>query len=184
MDFYIDIRLKPDSEMRENVLMNKVYSKFHKALFDMNSTDIGVSFPEAKVLLGKLVRIHSTEKRLLELNSTDWLGGLSGYCDYGNVLPTPTSIENRRVSRWQSNMSDAHLRRLIKRGSISKEEIKGYKAKMFASQMTTLPFLELESTSSGKLHRRYIQISEAQDSPVLGKFDTFGLSKIATIPKF
>ena len=184
MDSYIDIKLKPDAEMRENVLMNKVYSKLHKFLFDIESIDIGISFPETRVLLGNVLRIHSTKKRLLDLKNTDWLGGLAGYCDQGDELLIPAEYKNITVSRWQSNMSQAHLRRLIKRGSISDEEVKGYKAKMFASQMTTLPFLELESTSSGKLHRRYIQMSEARDQSVLGDFDTFGLSKIATIPWF
>lgn len=170
--------------MRKNVLMNKVYSKLHKALFDMASNDIGISFPETKVLLGKLLRIHSTEKRLLELNHIKWLGGLSGYCECSNILPIPSSFENRKVSRWQSTMSESHLRRLIKRGSISDDEIKGYKAKMFASQMTALPFLELESGSNGQFHRRYIQMGDAQKTPVTGDFDTFGLSKLATIPWF
>jgi CRISPR-associated endonuclease Csy4 len=184
MNYYVDIQIQPDAEIRENVLMNKVFIKFHKLLFELQATDVGVSFPETKILLGKTLRIHSTEKRLLDLNNTNWLGGLTGYCHQGDVLSVPTEYKSRKVSRWQSNMSEAHLRRLIKRGSISDEEVKGYKAKMFASQMTILPFLELESTSSGKLHRRYIQMSEARDQSVLGDFDTFGLSKVATIPWF
>ena len=81
-------------------------------------------------------------------------------------------------------MSESHLRRLIKRCSISQEEIKAYKAKMFAAQMTTLPYLELESVSSGKFHRRYIQMGEPLDESVMGDFDTFGLSQTATIPWF
>ncbi len=43
MDYYIDIKIKPDAEMRENVLLNKVYSKLHKALFSLKSSDIGVT---------------------------------------------------------------------------------------------------------------------------------------------
>lgn len=184
MDFYIDITLKPDAEMRENVLMNKVYTKFHKALFDLNATDIGISFPATKLLLGLVLRIHATENRLLELNNTKWLGGLSGYCEYSEILPVPKEAKYRRISRWQSNLSESNLRRLIKRGSISKDEVKAYKAKMFAAQMTTLPYLELESTSNGKFHRRYIQLSKAYDNPISGEFDTFGLSKTATVPWF
>lgn len=184
MECYIDIQLKPDAEMRENVLMNKVYTKFHKALFELNSTDIGVSFPATRLLLGALLRIHSNKNRLLELNNTNWLGGLSGYCDYSEILPVPKDAKYRCTSRWQSNMSESHLRRLIKRCSISQEEIKAYKARMFAAQMTTLPYLELESASTGKFHRRYIQTSALIDEPVLGNFDTFGLSKTATIPWF
>jgi len=45
MKHYVEIVIKPDEEMRENVLLNNVYSKLHKALFELQSTDIGVSFP-------------------------------------------------------------------------------------------------------------------------------------------
>lgn len=184
MDHYFDVEIQPDAEMRENLLLNKVYTKLHKGLCDVNSTNIGVSFPAYKVLLGKIIRVHGNNKSLSEFQANNWLGGLSGYCKVSEILAIPEQVKYCNVSRWQSNMSESHLRRLIKRGSISQEEIKAYKAKMFASQMTTLPFLELESTSSGKHHRRYIQMSELYIEPVIGDFDTFGLSKIATIPKF
>ena len=36
MKHFIEIKIKPDAEMRENVLLNKVYTKFHKRLFDQN----------------------------------------------------------------------------------------------------------------------------------------------------
>ncbi|QUX96925.1 type I-F CRISPR-associated endoribonuclease Cas6/Csy4 [Marinomonas sp. CT5] len=184
MDSYIDIRIRPDAEMRENVLLNKVYIKFHKALFDLRSLDIGVSFPETKVMLGTLVRIHSSQERLEELMALSWLGGLSGYCVFSDIKTVPECAQYRRVFRWRPNMSKSHLRRLIKRGSILEHEMKAYKAKMFADQMTTLPYLEMESTSNGKHHRRYIKMTDIQASPQIGDFDYFGLSKTATIPWF
>lgn len=184
MDSYIDIRIRPDAEMRENVLLNKVYTKLHKALFDLQALDIGVSFPETKVMLGTLIRVHSSQARLEELMALFWLGGLSGYCACSDIKIVPEHALHRRVSRWRPNMSESHLRRLIKRGSISEHEIKAYKAKMFAEQMTTLPYLEMESTSNKKHHRRYIQMTDVQDSSLVGDFDYFGLSKAATIPWF
>lgn len=184
MDFYIDVTLLPDAEMPTNVLLNKVYTKFHKALFDLQANDVGVSFPETIVTFGKVMRIHSDKSRLLELGNINWLGGLGGYCKFSEILPAPENAKFRCVSRWRSNMSESHVRRLVKRGSISQDELKRYKAKMFATQMTTLPFLELESASNGRFHRRYIQTSELLDHPVKGSFDYFGLSKIATVPWF
>lgn len=184
MDNYIDIQIQPDAEMRENVLLNKVYTKLHKALWDLKARDIGVSFPKAKVLLGNVIRVHSTFERLQELNEMKWLGGLFGYCLHSDIQQVPSTVKYIKVSRWQHNMSESHLRRLIKRGSITQEKIKAYKAKMFTKQMTTLPFLEIESTSTGKHHRRYIKVSEILDEPIKGEFDSFGLSKCATIPWF
>jgi len=183
MDFYIDIQVKPDAEMRENVLLNKVYSKLHKALFSLKSTEIGVSFPKYKVLLGNVIRLHGTEPRLSELQNTDWLDGLSGYCQVTPIQAVPDNVAYRNISRIQSNMTEAKLRRLISRGSISTEEIKKYKAKMFSSGLDN-PYLELESASNGHKHRRYLNFSEETALPASGEFDFFGLSKAATIPWF
>ena len=144
MDHFVDIKIKPDAEMRENVLLNKVYSKLHKALYSLNSTEIGVSFPRYNVMLGDVIRLHGTETKLTELQNTNWLGGLSGYCVISTVHAVPSDVTYRTISRKQANMTEAKLRRLIKRNSISAEETKGYKAKMFQQGLDN-PYLELES---------------------------------------
>ncbi len=183
MNHYIDIHIKPDAEMRDNVLLNKVYAKFHKALFSLKSTDIGVSFPQYNVLLGHVLRIHGIESKLTKLQATNWLGGLVGYCDVSAIQEIPGEVSYRTISRKQSNMTGAKLRRLIKRGSITQDEAKGYKAKMFQQGIDN-PYLELESTSNGHKHRRYIQFGELSKQATKGEFDQFGLSTKATIPWF
>jgi len=183
MKHYVEIVIKPDDEMRENVLLNKVYSKLHKALFELQTTDIGVSFPKYKVMLGDVLRLHGTEFKLTELQNTNWLGGLSGYCQVSGIQIIPDKVMHRTVSRIQANMTEAKLRRLIKRGTISTEEAKHYKAKMF-SQGLDNPYLELESTSNGHKHRRYLVFSDKITESITGKFDFFGLSKVATVPWF
>lgn len=183
MDYYIDIKIKPDAEMRENVLLNKVYSKLHKALFSLKSSDIGVSFPAYDIKLGDVLRIHATETRLEALQDTNWLGGLVGYCKQTQILPIPNNVSYRSVSRKQANMTAAKLRRLIKRGSISADDIKKYKAKMFTQGLDNA-YLELESTSNGNKHRRYIEFGELSDIASTGLFDQFGLSKESTVPWF
>ena len=183
MNNYLDIQIKPDAEMRENVLLNKVYTKLHKALFSLKATEIGVSFPNNRVRLGDMIRIHASESRLTELQAINWLGGLSGYCDVATIQRVPTEAKHRNISRVQSNMTASKLRRLIKRGSISEEEAGQYKAKMF-SQGLDNPYLELQSSSNGNKHRRYLEFGELLDEPVAGSFDQFGLSKTATIPWF
>lgn len=183
MDYYIDIKIKPDAEMRENLLLNKVYSKLHKALFTLNSSEIGVSFPRYHVMLGDVIRIHGVEEKLIELQKTNWLGGLSGYCEVCEVQAIPEQVTYRTISRIQSNMTEAKLRRLIKRGSIPSENIKAYKAKMFTQGMDN-PYFELVSTTNGHKHRRYIELGELKAEKTSGEFDTFGLSQTATIPWF
>ena len=51
MTHYIDTRLTPKKEIRENVLLNQLYSAFHKRLYDLKSKNIGVSFPEYRLKL-------------------------------------------------------------------------------------------------------------------------------------
>jgi len=183
MESYLDIKMVPDDDIPIYFIRNKVYTKFHKALSTLKSTDIGVSFPNYKVKLGDIIRIHASEIRLNELQATDWLGGLSGYCEVTAVMPVPVEAKYRTVSRIQSNMTASKLRRLIKRGSISAEKANQYKAKMF-TQGLDKPYLELESSSNGNKHRRYLKFGELQDTAIEGVFDHFGLSKVATVPWF
>ncbi len=183
MNYYINIKINPDAEMRENVLLNKVYAKFHKRLYDLKSSDIGVSFPEYKVKLGRVLRIHGTSQRLQILQSENWLSGLAGYCDISEIQKIPDQVSHRTVSRKQTNMTAAKLRRLIKRNTIQPDEINRYKAKMFQQGIDN-PFLELNSASNGYNHRRYLSFGGLQKEATAGNFDQFGLSKQATVPWF
>ncbi len=183
MSFFIDIKINPDAAMHENILLNKVYSKLHKALYSLNSTEIGVSFPCYKIMLGDVIRLHGAEEKLKELQSSDWLGALKSYCIIGSIQAIPNDAPYRTISRKQSNMTEAKLRRLIKRGSILPGEVKAYKAKMFEIGLDNA-YLELESATNGHKHRRYIQFGKLGSKPVEGEFDQFGLSKTATVPWF
>lgn len=183
MMYYIDIKLIQDEEIPIYFLRNKVFSKFHKVLFDLAITEIGVSFPEYSTQLGCLIRLHGSEQKLNELRYKQWLGGLIGYCKVSSIQNIPESVRHRTISRIQPNMTEAKLKRLIKRGSISADEIKSYKAKMFQIVLDN-PYLELKSSSNGHKHRRYLKFGELKSEPVIGKFDYFGLSKTATIPWF
>ena len=66
--------------------------------------------------------------------------------------------------------------KVLKSGSMMSRLIKAY--------MERLGTAGLESSSNGHKHRRYVQFSELLDKAKSGKFDSFGLSKEATIPWF
>jgi CRISPR-associated endonuclease Csy4 len=183
MDNYIDIMLKPDAELPLNRLLNTVYTKLHKALCDLNSTSIGVSFPNSQATLGNTLRLHGSDKDLDDLMRLNWIGGMSVYCSISDILPVPDNSKFRTVSRKQTTMSQSKLNRLLKRGSITEDEVKNYKAKMFTKGLDN-PYLELQSGSNGHRHRRYIEFGELLNEPVSGQFDQFGLSKTATVPWF
>lgn len=183
MDFYSNVLLKPDLEMPVSSLLNAVYSKCHRGLCDLKSNSIGISFPAYEVLLGDQLRIHGSYQDLVDLAALDWLGGLIGYCEAGQIESVPALCNYRTVSRRQTTMTQAKLRRLIKRGTIVESDIKQYKAKMFTKGLDN-PYVELVSTSTGHKHRRHIEFGELRTQPVLGSFDQFGLSKTATVPWF
>lgn len=183
MKHYIDITLLPDAEIPATVIMNATYTKLHKALCDFDSVNVGVSFPKYKVTLGHTLRLHGNQSDLAALQQQNWLGGMSGYCNLSEVLLIPENVQHRTISRKQSTMTQAKLNRLIKRGSITEGEIKQYKAKMFTKGLDN-PYLELQSSSNGHKHRRYLEFGELRANPVEGVFDQFGLSKTATIPWF
>lgn len=183
MNHYIDIQLNPDAEMRINLLMNNVFTKFHKALFDLKANDIGISFPHYKILLGNQIRIHGSESRLQQLQATNWLGSLIDYCNVSTIHAVPETTHYRNLARKQQNMTASKLRRLIKRGSITEQEAKHYQTKMLTGGLSE-PYLELESASNGHKYRRYITHGNITSQPTSGEFDFFGLSKTATIPWF
>jgi CRISPR-associated endonuclease Csy4 len=183
MHKYIDIKLFPDAENRSTLLMNAVYSKLHKALYDLSSTSIGVSFPEYNVTLGDVLRLHGSEIDLGALQGKNRLGGMAGYCRVSEILAVPDNVKYRTVSRQHVTMTLSKLNRLIKRGSIPEDEVKQYKAKMFTRGLDN-PYLELQSGSNGQRHRRYIQFGDLCDVSTEGVFDQFGLSNTATVPWF
>lgn len=193
MNYYLDVKIKPDAEMRENVLLNKVCTKLHKAIFGLKSTDIGISFPQVKIKLGRVIRIHSTQDRLNELQKLNWLGGLSGYCKVSDILPVPDKIKGHQtISRIRQNMSISRLQKKIahqkSKGYLKTDDDvkayeKQYKAKMFKTGLNS-PYLELQSTSTGNKYRLYITFGELQKQSVEGEFNHFGLSPTATVPIF
>ncbi|MDQ6974044.1 MAG: type I-F CRISPR-associated endoribonuclease Cas6/Csy4, partial [Mariprofundaceae bacterium] len=129
-----------------------------------------------------------------ELQAMNWLGGLSGYGEVSDILPVPESIEGYRIiSRKQPTMTLKKLESRVeyqkKKGVLkTNEDVKAYerqyKEKMYGSQSLGNPYLELTSSSNGHKHRRFIQFGRLLERPTEGAFDSFGLSKTATIPCF
>ncbi|AOU47677.1 TPA: type I-F CRISPR-associated endoribonuclease Cas6/Csy4 [Legionella pneumophila] len=183
MDHYLDISILPDSEFTTPVLMNAIYTNLHKALHTLASTNIGVSFPKYSSTLGNLLRIHGKKEALQELQNLNWIGGMIGYCEASLIKTVPADTKFRTVSRKQPTMSQSKLRRLIKRNSLTEDEIRQYKAKMFSKGLDN-PYIELVSVSNGQRHRRYIEFGELFNEPIPGLFDQFGLSNSATVPWF
>lgn len=176
MNYYFDIQIKYD-----NVLLNKVYTKFHKALYGKKT--IGISFPKYKITLGNILRVHGKAEELIDFLQKNWLHELKQNCKISQIKKIPSNVQYRIISRKHKKMMKSKLNRLIKRGTIPKNEINLYKEKMFKQGLTD-PYLELKSGSNGYKYRRFIKFGELLKDPIIGEFDYFGLSKDATIPWF
>lgn len=183
MNYYIDIQLNPVTSLKESPLMNLVFTQFHRAIVKIKTDQIGVSFPLYNLKLGRLLRLHSDQHNLHDLQVLNWLDGLNEYCDISKIKNVPANTKHRIISRIRNNMTKSKLRRLKQRGSITADEEKAYKYKMF-SQGLDNPYLDLESRSTGQNHRRFINFGPLLNEPVNGIFDSFGMSKVATVPWF
>ncbi len=183
MEQYIDVKLKPDSIIQESPLMNLVYNRLHRAIVTLKTGEIGVSFPDHKIKLGNVLRIHGSINDLHNLLALNWLDNLSEHCDVLKMNTIPASVKYRTISRVRSNMSKSKLRRLQKRGTISEGDEKKYIRNMFSKGLDN-PYVDLVSSSTGETFRMFLSFGPILDQPVYGKYDTYGLSKDTTIPWF
>ncbi len=192
MNYYQELKIQPDKEFNLPTLRNKIYQKFHKAIWDLKSKNIGVSFPKEGDKLGDIIRIHSDQSDLEKLQNLHWLGGLSGYCKVSGITAVPNEIKGYQViSRIRQSMDEKKLKQRVayqqNNGELKTDkEVQAYKnqyrKKMLATSLDN-PYLELNS-SKGGLYRIYLHFGKMQDNPIIGEFNNFGLSKTASVPIF
>jgi len=187
MDHYINIILRPDPEVNVQQLMSVLFEKIHHALVDLKSTKIGVSFPHAaanKAHLGDCLRLHGNQN---DLNVLLKARGLTSFRDHLNVTEpclVPISAQHCIVKRVQVKSSPERLRkRLMRRHNIDlSQAIERIPDKI--AQVTKLPYISFSSQSTGQTFRLFINQSKPQTEQIIGEFNTFGLSQLATVPWF
>lgn len=184
MDHYLEIRVLPDPEFSEEMLMAALVAKLHRALGQRGQVDIGISFPAYAVKPGAILRLHGHRQALNELERLAWRKGLSDYCDCTEIKNVPEVNHWRCVSRVQVKSSAQRLmRRSVKKGWLTEEEAQQRMLTM-AEARTDLPWLNLRSLSTGQSFRLFIRHGDLLSAPVTGVFSTYGLSATATIPWF
>lgn len=186
MDHYLDIRVLPTPEIAEPHVLNVLAGKLHLVLAEMQSDDIGVSFPRFQLdppRLGNLLRLHGSRARLEQLMQRPWTAGVTDYIRVGEVTAVPTTKSHCTVRRVQVRSSaDRIRRRQMRRHGWSLEEARARIPDTIERRLN-LPFLSLRSSSTGQLFRIFIEQRQS-DSPVPGRFNTYGLSQAATVPWF
>lgn len=184
MDYYCDIRVLPDPEASEPVLVNNLFAKLHRVLVQLNANDIGVSFPNVKKTLGNILRLHGSAARLAELLATNWLKGLRDYCEVQPIMTVPNEVTYLTVSRVQAKSVYNKRKRSITKGWLSEAEAQEQITDDQQKQLQ-LPFVQINSSSTLQNYiKLFIKHGEKQAMPVTGEFSCYGLSKNATVPWF
>lgn len=182
MDHYQQFVILPDPEFTETVLLNALMAKLHRALHDYGKGDIGISFPKAGNTLGNVLRLHGAQAALNELHGQVWFKGMRDHCEISDIKPVPVVTKWGLVKRRQPNLTNAKMRRLVQRNSITEEHAELLMADKTKRKLQ-LPFIQLKSISTGELFRLHIE-QQLVDSPENGSFNRYGLSQQATVPWF
>ncbi|MRS92368.1 type I-F CRISPR-associated endoribonuclease Cas6/Csy4 [Enterobacteriaceae bacterium RIT714] len=184
MDSYQDIRVLPDPEFQEPMLMAALFAKLHRALGARGKGDIGVSFPHHGKTPGGTIRLHGTHEALAALESMRWRAGLNDYCVASVLARVPADCVWRTVERVQVKSNAARLmRRSVRKGWLTEEEADRRVLEM-KNQTTDLPFLQLKSLSTGQPFRLFFRHGDIQTERISGTFSSYGLSVTATVPWF
>ncbi len=188
MDHYLDLRILPDPEFPETVLMNVLFAKLHQALVQIDNRSLGLSFPminQNKFLLGKCLRLHGSADELTRLQTLNWLVGMRDYAEVTPILPVPSGVQHRRVCRVQVKSNAERLRRrYLKRHPEASEAETADFFPTTKEKRLKLPFLQVKSQSTGSQFNLFIEQLPLQQNAIPGRFNCYGLSPEATIPWF
>lgn len=187
MDHYLEIELLPDPEFVPSVLMNALFGKLHRALVELSTNRIGVSFPGVHhdpPALGARMRLHGDLGNLQRLMELNWLIGMRDHTSLSPSAPVPANTGHRVVRRVQAKSSPARLRRrLARRKGISDEEACNAIPDR-APERLKLPYVTIRSRSTQQTFRLFIDHQPPVREAISGDFGCYGLSSTATVPWF
>lgn len=184
---FIEIRLLPDPEFAQPLLLGALYAKLHRALVELGASDIGVSFPGYCLRprgLGEVLRLHGEAAALERLMATEWMRGMRDHTAIGEALPIPKIIEHRQLLRRQFKSSADRMRRRRMRRKGETAEQASLAIPDEVERQPTLPFVQLRSQSTGQNFCMFLAMGASLAEPRNGAFNSYGLSTTATIPWF
>ena len=189
MDHYVDIRVLPDPDFAPTLLMNALFAKLHRALVDLRSQRIGISFPDLRMGpkgrgVGERLRLHGAVTDLDHLMGTAWLTGMHDHLATEAPTRVPEFTVHCAVRRIQTKSNpERQRRRIARRKGISLKDA----VRLIPSDVgrrLDLPFVTVKSQSTGQTFRLFIEQHPNISQPVSGDFNQYGLSTTATVPWF
>jgi CRISPR-associated endonuclease Csy4 len=186
-DHYLDLTLLPNPEIAQPHLMAALFGKLHLALVAQRSEHIGISFPAvqaSRVCLGDCLRLHGSQADLSSLMASNWLLAMRDHVQVTPVMPAPGGTGFCVVSRVQAKSNpERQRRRQMRRHGITADQALA-RLPDSAAEKLDLPYIQLNSQSTGQPFRLFIRHGAVQPTPVTGTFSAYGLSATATVPWF
>lgn len=187
---YIDITLLADPEFSQAQLLNALMAKLHRALVQLDSNAIGISFPlhintpASKRTLGRVMRLHGSSQALQVLMATDWLKGMRDHVALTPLAAVPKDAPHRLVQRHQFKTSAERLRRrrMLRKGESAEQAAAAIPDSMEHSP--DLPYIQLNSQSTGQTFCLFIAHGPLLERGQEGPFNTYGLGSQASVPWF
>lgn len=201
MKYYLDITLLPSDDIGVHFLWSKVMMQVHLALVEIQDENqkvpVAVSFPQykarekgtnAKAFIGHKLRLLASDKADLErLDIHKWLSRLADYVHIKQVTEVPETVlgyENFNRRR-KSGSPDKHIRRRMKRHNETVEQASLYfKDYAMKDEDKALPFIHMKSLESNNDFNMSIVQKKVEQGGEPVRFNTYGFSGKASLPKF
>ena len=172
-DHYRDFRLTMQAEVPMPAMMSKLFQNLHFGIVRFGVGRVAVSFPEADVTLGAVLRLHGTMSDL-DAFGTDWTRALKRMVTCGDIEPSPTGAPLKVIKRLRTDGGPAWQRRLVRRHGA---DVLGALPK-FTEPRT--PFVRVQSASTGQTFVMHLMMTAP--SPETRDPDSYGLG--SPIPRF
>lgn len=195
LQFYQDIDLIEQPGISLSVVWSKLYAQLHLAFAEFKNKygtqPIGVSFPEygdQTFPLGKKLRLFaSSEDELKKLAISEWLSRLTDYLKINNINSVPSKrVKGYAVfSRKEFKANPGNIaRRRCKRHPELTFEIALAQVMEKQPRLTDLPYISLDSLSSGHHFKLFINRTNAEEINDSLNFSCYGLSRVTSVPIF
>lgn len=184
---YIDITLLPDPEFSHAHLLGALVAKLHRALVQLGSADIGISFPGYSLrprTLGTILRLHGREAALRGLMERPWLQGMRDHVHCTPPALVPEGAVPCLVQRRQFKTSPDRLRRRRMRRKGETAEQAAAAIPDSVERTPDLPYVQLRSASTGQPFCLFVEQKAVQGTAGQEGFNTYGLSLGTTVPWF
>ncbi len=191
--YYEDLYLLANQDIAANFLMSKVMSSLHLICVEnarqSGSFNLGIGFPQyskEKKSLGAVIRLYSEDSSLLAKTAGDnRLRRLEDYIKINEVKEAPESpLGYKQYRRVQFKENKERLmRRYAKRHQTDIQQAqKDYAG--FTPKKNNLPYIVLDSLSSGHRFRLYIEEVQQKEDAGAPVFNSYGLTSSGSLPAF